>query len=347
MSERSYPLSQLAEMVRGQVHGDDVTITGVGSLDQAEDGQIAFVERVELLPLAENSAASALIVPPNATVQCKPMIVTEDPRLAFSRLLEIFAPEPRHYDGVHPTAVVGDGVVIGKNTSIGAHAFVGENTILGDAVIIHPLAYVGHEVVIGNGTAVHPQVYIGERVIIGARGIIHAGAAIGADGFGFAPTPEGHRKIHQIGTVIIEDDVEVGAHATIDRATISATRIGRGTKMDDGVHVAHNVIIGQNCLLCGQVGIAGSSTIGDNVVMGGQAGINDHIRICDNVTIGGGSGVISDISEPGVYSGFPAAKHSAAMRAEASVRRLPDLLREIRSLRKRVQELEDLLTKDG
>jgi UDP-3-O-[3-hydroxymyristoyl] glucosamine N-acyltransferase len=347
VSERSYPLSQLAEMLQGRAQGEDVTITGVGSLDQAGSGQIAFVEKVELLPLAETSGASALIVPPNATVGHKPMIVTEDPRLAFSRVLEIFAPKPRCYEGIHPTAVVEAGVVLGSNVSIGAHAFVGENTILGDDVIIHPLAYVGYEVVIGNATAVHPQVYIGERVIIGARCIIHAGAAVGADGFGFAPTPEGHRKIHQIGTVIIEDDVEVGAHTTIDRATINATRIGQGTKMDDGVHVAHNVTIGRNCLLCGQVGIAGSTAIGDNVVMGGQAGINDHIKICDNVTLGGGCGVISDITEPGIYSGFPATKHSSAMRAEASVRRLPDLLREIRDLRRRIRELEELLDKDG
>jgi len=341
--KRAYALLELAELLDGTVRGENVTINGVGTLDQAKAGEIAFIEKAELLSVAEQSGASALIVPPMAASGRKPMIVTEDPRLAFSRVLEIFAPEPVRHPGIHSTAVVEGGVSIGQDVSVGAHAFVGANTFLGDGVTVHPLAYVGHEASIGDNTAIHPQAFIGERVIIGARCTIHAGAAIGADGFGFAPTPEGHRKIVQIGTVIIEDDVEIGANVTIDRATVTATYIGAGSKLDDGVHVAHNVRIGRNCLLCGQVGIAGSTVIGDNVVMGGQAGVNDHIRVCDNAVIGGGSGVIADIEEPGIYSGFPATKHTNQMRMQVHARRLPDLAKQVETLQARVRELEEKL----
>jgi len=338
--EKSYPLSQLAELLEGTARGEDVTITGVGTLSEAENGQIAFIEKADMLALGEACGASALIVPLATEPGKKPMIVTEDPRLAFSRVLEIFAPEPRCYPGIHPTAVVEEGVTLGRNVSIGANAFVGQNSIIGNNTIIHPLAYVGHEVSIDDDVEVHPQVFIGERVIIGARCTIHAGAAVGADGFGFAPTPAGHHKIMQIGTVIIEDDVEIGANVTIDRATVTATRIGAGTKLDDGVHIAHNVTLGKNCLLCGQVGVAGSATIGNNVVMGGQAGINPHVTICDNVEVGGKAGVISDITEPGTYSGFPATKHIEQMRIQASARRVPKLLKQIRELNARIEQLE-------
>ncbi len=347
MREKSYALSQLAELLRGTALGEDVTITGVGTLREAEDGQIAFIEKADMLPLGEACGASALIVPPATESGKKPMIVTEDPRLAFSRVLEIFAPEPRYYPGVHPTAVVEDGVTLGRNVSIGANAFVGQNTIIGKNTIIHPLAYVGHEATIGDDVRIHPQVFVGERVIVGARCTIHAGAAVGADGFGFAPTPQGYHKIVQIGTVIIEDDVDIGANVTIDRATVTVTRIGAGTKLDDGVHIAHNVTMGKNCMLCGQVGVAGSATIGDNVVMGGQAGINPHVTICDNVEIGGKAGVISDITEPGTYSGFPATRHMEQMRIQASARRVPKLLKQVKELKARIEQLELQLGQDS
>jgi len=346
-TNRSYTLSKLAMLIEGKAKGTEVTITGVGTLEDASPGEIIFVEKEYLLPIGEESQAAALIVPPRTQTNRKPIIITEDPRLAFSRVLEIFAPVPRRYPGVHPTAVVDDNCSIGKNVSIGAYAFIGQNTILEDNITIYPLAYVGDDVIISSGTTIHPQTYIGDRVVIGANCIIHASASIGADGFGFAPTAEGHHKILQIGTVIIEDDVEIGANTTVDRATVTATRIGAGTKIDDGVHVAHNVILGKNCLLAGQVGIAGSTIIGDNVIMGGQAGINDHIKITDNVTIGGRAAVISDINEPGVYSGYPACKHAQSMRVFASQRRLPELMRQVQAMQKRIDELEKALAKDA
>ncbi|MFO7947463.1 MAG: UDP-3-O-(3-hydroxymyristoyl)glucosamine N-acyltransferase [Armatimonadota bacterium] len=343
MSENGYPLSKLASLINGKQKGRDVTITGVGTLDEASAGQIVFVENENLVPHGEESDAAALIVPPKTKTSRKPIIVTEDPRLAFSRVLELFAPSVQRYPGVHPTAIVEDGCTIDDDVSIGAHAYVGHNAILREGVTICPLAYVGENTVIEARTVIHPQVYIGERVVIGADSIIHAGAAIGADGFGFAQTSEGHKKIHQIGTVIIEDNVEIGANSTVDRATVTTTRIGAGTKIDDGVHVAHNVTMGKNCLLAGQVGIAGSATIGDNVVMGGQAGINDHISITDNVVIGGGAVVIGDIDEPGVYSGYPASRHGHSMRVLAIQRNLPEMRRQMKTMQERIEQLEKRL----
>ncbi|MGD9497209.1 MAG: UDP-3-O-(3-hydroxymyristoyl)glucosamine N-acyltransferase, partial [Armatimonadota bacterium] len=264
MAQITFRLAELAERIDGELRGDgDVTIVGAAHIEEASLGEISFVDGPKLQPLCESTRASALIVPPDVEVKDKPFIVTEDPRLAFSKVLELFAPDRRPPAGVHPTAVIGANVTLGEGVSVGANAYIGDGSIIGDRTIVHPLAYVGPEVVIGADTQIHPQVYIGARVQIGSRVCIHAGASVGSDGFGFLQTAEGHRKIPQIGTVIIDDDVQLGANSTVDRATVSVTRIGAGTKVDDQVHIAHNCVIGRNCLLCGQVGIAGSTKVGD------------------------------------------------------------------------------------
>lgn len=338
------PLSKIAALVEGHIEGDEVTITGVNTIDDAAEGQIAFVERADLLPQGEASSAAALIVSPGSKTTCKPIIVTEDPRLAFSKVLELFAPERRVYEGIHPTAVIGSNASIADNVSVGAHAVLGDNVHLGAGTVIHPLAYVGHDVRIGEDCQIHPQVFIGERVTIGDRCIIHAGAALGCDGFGYLQQATGHRKIPQIGTVIIEDDVEIGANCTVDRATIAATIIGAGTKIDDAVHIAHNCVIGRNCLFAGQVGIAGSTTVGDGVIMGGQVGVTDHVRIGGNVVLAGQTGVFSDLEEPGIYSGYPARNHRGQMRVLAATQKLPDLMKTIRELQERIEQLEARLS---
>jgi len=340
VGEIVYRLSELAERVEGELRGDgEINITGVGHLEDANEGEITFADGPRVQSLADSSRASALIVPPDVEVRHKPFIVTEDPRLAFSKVLELFAPDRHPGPGVHPTAVVGQNVTLGENVSVGAHAYVGDGTIVGDGSVIHPLAYVGPEAVIGSDCAVHPQVYVGPRTQIGNRVIIHAGASVGADGFGYLQTAEGHRKIPQIGTVIVDDDVEIGANSTIDRATVAATRIGAGTKIDDQVHVAHNVVLGRNCLLCGQVGIAGSTTVGNNVVMGGQAGVNDHVEIGDNVIVAARTSVFGNLDEPGIYSGYPAGPHQQQLRSIAHMRRLPRLMDRIKDLERTVEEL--------
>jgi len=336
-----YRLGHLAMLIDGTLKGDEsVTITGVASLEEAQDGHISCLLDSKRSWEAEGSRASALIVPPGTYLESKPIIVTEEPRLGFSKVLELFAPQRRLPEGIHPLAHLGENVTLGKGVGIGAGAFVGDNAIIGNNVVIHPLAYLGYEVTIGDDCELFPHSYLGDRVVIGARVMIHASVAVGADGFGYHSDETGHHKIPQIGTVIIGDDVEIGAASTVDRATISATRIGSGTKIDDGVHVAHNVVMGENCLLCGQVGIAGSATIGNNVVMGGQVGVNDHITIGDNVTIGGGSAVYGDIDEPGVYSGIPARPHQENLRSLALQRRIPKLLERIEQLEQKIAELE-------
>lgn len=340
MSAIAIPLSQLAALVEGEVQGEEVTITGVNTIDGAVEGQIAFVDRLELLPVGEASSAAALIVSPSARTDAKPIIVTEDPRLAFSKVLELFAPERRVCDGVHPTAVLGTHVTVGEGVSIGAHAVVCDNAIIDDGAIIHPLAYIGHEATVGRDSEIHPQVYIGERVSIGRGCIVHAGAVIGCDGFGYLQQRDGHRKIPQIGTVIVEDNVEIGANCTIDRATIAATIIGAGTKIDDAVHIAHNCVIGRNCLFAGQVGIAGSTEVGDYVIMGGQVGVNDHVRICSQAIVGAQAGVFADIDEPGTYSGYPARTHRTQMRVLAATQKLPEMVKTIRELEERIAQLE-------
>ncbi|HUS80170.1 MAG TPA: UDP-3-O-(3-hydroxymyristoyl)glucosamine N-acyltransferase, partial [Armatimonadota bacterium] len=302
--------------------------------------QIAFVDGARHLPLCLQSEASALIVPPDVEIEHKPFIVTEDPRLAFSKVLALFATDRKPDPGVHPTAVLGSNVHLGRDVSIGANSYVGDDAIIGDRTIIHPLAYVAHEVTIGEDTEIYPQTYIGPRAQLGSRVIVHAGATVGADGFGFLQTAEGHHKIPQIGNVIVEDDVEIGANTTVDRATVSATVIGAGTKIDDGVHVAHNVVIGRNCLLCGQVGVAGSVKIGDNVVMGGQVGIKDHVEIGANVILAAGAKVMGSIDQPGIYSGSPARNHRELMRMLALAYRLPETMERLKELERTVEELQ-------
>jgi UDP-3-O-[3-hydroxymyristoyl] glucosamine N-acyltransferase len=256
-------------------------------------------------------------------------------------VLEIFAPRPNVYPGVHPSAIVAASARVDPAASVGALAYVGENAVLGEEVIVYPMAYVGDHVTIGRGSVIHPHVYLGDRVTLGARVTIHAGASIGGDGFGYIQEKGRHRKIPQIGTVIIGDDVEVGANATVDRATVSATKIGRGTKIDDHVHVAHNVVIGEDCLICGQVGISGSARIGDRVVMAGQVGVNDHITIGSDIVIAGQAGVFGDLPEPGYYSGYPAKPHNQSLRVLAATQKLPEVVKRLRALEKLLESRTD------
>ncbi len=341
MADITYRLAELAGEVQGMLRGDGaIAITGVGHLHDAQPGDIAFVDGERNLSLSEQSEATALIVPRDMEVSHKPFIVTEDPQLAFSKVLALFARDRKPEPGVHPTAIVEESASLGADVSIGPKCYIGHGTIIGDRTVIHPMAFVSHEVSIGEDCEIFPQTYVGPRTQMGSRVQIHAGAVVGADGFGFLTTDQGHQKIPQIGNVIIDDDVEIGANSTVDRATVNATRIGAGTKIDDGVHVAHNVIIGRNCMLCGQVGIAGSCRIGDNVVMGGQVGVKDHVDICDNVILGAKGGAIGDITEPGIYSGFPARRHGEQMRLLALTRKLPDMVKRMKELEGLVAELE-------
>lgn len=335
------PLADIAALVNGSLTKDGhIRITGAGSIEHAREGEITYIDRAELVAEADSSRASAFIAPKNVPRGQKPMILTEDPRLAFSKVLEVFAPKPKVYAGVHPTAVVHETARLGGSVSVGAQAHVGENAEIGDNVVIHPMAYVGHDVRIGDDCVIFPQVYLGDRCVLGNRVVLQPGASVGGDGFGYVQEDGRQRKIPQVGIVIIDDDVEIGANCTVDRATLGATKIGRGTKIDDHVHVAHNVVIGEDCLICGQVGISGSAKIGSRVIMAGQVGVNDHITIGDDIVIGGQAGVFSDLPEPGYYSGYPARPHNHSLRVLAATQKLPELAKRVKAIEKLLAELE-------
>jgi UDP-3-O-[3-hydroxymyristoyl] glucosamine N-acyltransferase len=335
-------LNKLAELINGSIIGDPNTlITGAADVSDAREGDIVFVESQKLLESAIESGASAIITNTQMPHVDVPRIIVDNPRYAFAKTLEAFAPVRYKEHGIHPTSFIGEGTVIGENPSIGYNAFISRNVVIGNNVWIHPLAHISENVKIGDNSVIHPFVTIYDSVTIGSNVTIHSGTVIGADGFGYTRIGAEHYKIPQIGEVIICDNVEIGANVTIDRARTGKTTIGRGTKIDNLVHIAHNVTIGENCIIIAQVGVSGSVTIGDRVLLTGQAGVVDHVKIGDDAIICGRAGVIGDI-EPGSFvSGYPARPHREQMRMHAAQKKLPNLLRTVKELEKRIKELED------
>ncbi len=340
-------LRDIAEQVGGELCGNaDTCITGVAGLQNIREGDIIFIESEKWLNLALKSPAAAVIAPmsiqelrsPNAS---KPALLTDNPRLTFAKVVETFAVNRRVSPGVHPTAVIGEEVVMGRDVSIGAHAYIGHGCRIGDHVIIHPHAFIGDNVTIGEGSIIFPFACLHHEVVVGKRVIVYSGAIIGSDGFGYVQDKEtrSHHKIPQIGTVILEDDVEVGANTTIDRATLDATIIGAGTKIDNLVQIGHNCRIGRHCIIAAQTGICGSTVIEDYVVLLGQSGVKGHVTIGEGALIGGRGGVISDVPPGAKVSGYPAGPHIEKMRIEAASHKLPELLKTVRQLSKQVEEL--------
>ncbi len=338
----SKSLEELAVLVGGQVVGDPATrISGATDIGDAREGDIVFAESPKHLEQALQSAASAVIALPDTENSAKPLIRTANPRLAFARVLEALNPRPEHQPGIHPTASIGANLQAGDGVTIGFNAYVGNDVVLGDDVWIQPLVYIGDNVRIGSGSVIHPSVVILGNVTIGENVTVHPGTVIGADGFGYTPIGKQHFKIPQVGTVIIGDDVEIGANVTIDRARTGRTVIGNGTKIDNLVHIAHNVTIGENCIIVAQVGISGSVAIGDQVVFGGQSGTKDHVTIGDGSMVCARSGIIGDLPPGSFVSGYPAGPHKEQMRVQAAILRLPELMKTIRSLERRIEALEE------
>lgn len=340
-------LASIAEMVGGKLVGDgDIEIQSVRGIEEAGEGDITFIDSERLLPLAERTTATALIVPETVAdnfPQDRPHIIVKHPRLAFVKVLERLLPDERPEPGIHPTAIVAPSAHIGEGVTIAPYCVIEDDVIIGDGSVIGASSYVGARARVGKDCRFGHLVSVHHDVVIEDRVIIHSGAVIGADGFGYVLDGEQRRKIPQIGTVHIHSDVEIGANACIDRATFGATEVGEGTKIDNLVQVAHNVKIGKHCVICAQTGISGSTVIGNSVALGGQVGIGDHIHIGDGAVVGAQGGVISDIP-PGVfYSGYPAGPHREKMRVEAACRRLPALLKEIRQMEKTIQQLQQQL----
>lgn len=327
-------LREVREIIGGVLHGDGETrITGVGGLRHAKEGDLAFVKDSKYYPDARRTLASALVTPEKIDLE-KPQIVTESPYEAFTLLLHKVAEEKRTApEGVHPTAVVGEGADLGPGVGIGAHVVIGSGAVVGERSVIFPNTTIGEDTRIGSDCVIYANVSIRERVRIGDRVIIHGGTVIGADGFGFLWDGEEEIvKIPQVGTVVVDDDVEIGACCTIDRAALDVTWVKRGTKMDNHCHIGHNAVIGERCVLVAYAKVGGSTVLGDRVVMGEDVGVTNNVVIGEGVRIGGGSRVYQSVP-PGVEVwGSPARELGEEKRIQASVKKLPWLRKKLISL---------------
>ena len=336
---RAVPLDEIAAAVGGRRIGAEVTISGVSSLTEGGPGDLAYVDGDRLAEVARASRASALLVS-EEMADVAAQVVVANPRFAFVRVVERFFTDPRVPRGIAAEVIRGADVEIGPDASIWPFVTLGDRARLGARVTLYPGVFVGHDATIGDDTVLYPNVTVREGCGIGRRVIIHSGAVVGSDGFGYAQHEGRHHKIPQLGGVVIEDDVELGANVTVDRATFGRTVIGRGTKVDNLVHVGHNVTVGPHSILVAQVGIAGSTRLGSHVMVGGQAGLAEHLEIGDRAMIGAQAGVVRSIPEGQVVAGTPAAPLDVALRAHALLLRLPELRQQLRDLTARVHALE-------
>jgi UDP-3-O-[3-hydroxymyristoyl] glucosamine N-acyltransferase len=335
-------LSALAAELGGEVIGDGTTvIRGVAGIREAMPGDITFLANSRYDSHLAETRASAVICSREAREAELPLLVVDNPYLAFQRAVGIFRPDRhRPAPGIHPTAVVAADAELGHNVAIGAQCIVEAGAKLGDRVVLMGGCYVGHSAVVGEDTYFYPRVVLREECVIGARGVVHPGVVIGSDGFGFAFDAGRYHKVPQVGNVVIGDDVEIGANTTIDRATTHSTRIGDGSKIDNLVQIGHNVVIGRHCIIVAQVGISGSTELDDHVTLGGQAGLVGHIKIGKGAMVGAQSGVTKSVPAETVVTGYPATQHSAWRRLQALIHRLPDLFQRSRELEERVAQLE-------
>lgn len=336
-----FTVEALATHVEGNLDGEaGAIIMGVSSIEEAEKGDIVFAENPRFLHAADRCHASAILAPLDAPAAAKPLIRVENPRYAFARILELFAPRLNAPPGIHPTAILGSNVRLGAEVHIGANVVIADNTVIGDRSVILTGVCIGEECALGNGCLLFPNVTLYAGVTLKDRVIIHSGTVVGSDGFGYMRLGDRSVKIPQIGVVEIGEDVEIGANCTIDRSKTGSTVIGARTKIDNLVHIAHNVKIGTDCIIVAQVGIAGSCQIGRGVVLAGQVGLKDHLIIGDGATVRAQAGVIGDVAAGEDVSGYPARPHMEKQRQYAAVNKLPDYLKRIRALERANADLD-------
>lgn len=341
-----FTAAQIAMMINGKIEGNaDIAVASFGKIEEAQKGQLSFLANPKYEEFLYSTAASIIII--NETQELKQsidatLIKVPDAYSAFATLLEKYQQIQRQQlNGIQQPAYVAATAKIGENVFIGAFAYIGENVIVGNGAKIFPNAYLGNNVVVGENSILHPGVKIYHDCVVGKNVTIHAGTVIGSDGFGFAPQADGTlKKVPQIGNVIIEDGVEIGANATIDRATIGSTLIKSGAKLDNLLQIAHNVEVGNNSVIAAQSGISGSTKIGNNVMIGGQVGIVGHIKIADGTRINAQSGVSKSIKTPNsAVTGSPAFDYTAALRSQAASRNLPELEKRVLELEKKLKEM--------
>jgi UDP-3-O-[3-hydroxymyristoyl] glucosamine N-acyltransferase len=336
-----FTAAQVAEKLHAEVVGDaSIQITGLASADHARAGELTFAENESYFAAAEQSQASAIIVAGPFVCSSKVLIRVPNARVALAKVLPLFFPPEESPHGIHPSAVIADSARIDPTAHIGPNCVLGARVRLGARSVLLGGNNLQADCQLGEDVCLFPNVVLYRKTQIGDRVIIHAGAVIGSDGYGYVLDEGRHRKVLQLGNVIIHDDVEIGANTAIDRGTLGSTVIGEGTKIDNLVHVAHNVVIGRHCLIMGQVGFAGSTRLGDYVVIASQSGIADHLKLGNQAVIGAKSGVMRDVPDGGRVLGIPATTDRQAKRQIIATQQLPELLHRLRDLEKEVQELK-------
>lgn len=344
-------VEELAKIISGSVTGNGETqIERIADLDSAGDGEIAYVENEKLFAAAVESKASCLIVKDGLADKfpSRTLIEVSNPKLGFALVGAALHPPVRREPTIHPTAVVAESADIALTAFIGPHVCVGEYAHVGAYTRLEAGVVVGENVTVGDDCVLHPNVVLYDGVSIGTRVILHAGVCIGADGFGYVRHELGYQKFPQVGTVVIEDDVEIGAHTCVDRAALGRTRIGKGTKLDNMVHVGHNCDIGERVVIAAQTGISGSVVIEDDAVIGGQVGFGDHTRVQKGAIIGSKAGVLpGKVVRPGVWWGIPVQPLDQYKRINAHVNRLPQMREDLKRLEEQVKELQKKLATDS
>jgi UDP-3-O-[3-hydroxymyristoyl] glucosamine N-acyltransferase len=319
-------------------------ITGIATLEEAGPTELSFLGSDTYLKQFAVTRAAAVVVQKRVKLRdaaSVPVFIVEDADLAIAKILDLFAPAvPRPPIGLDPSARIEPTAQVGSDVSIGYNVYIGNRTKIGPGCVLHPHVYIGDDVTLGDNCEFFPNVVIRERITIGSRVIIHAGSVLGTDGFGYRWDGTKHAKIPQIGTVTIEDDVEIGSCVCIDRAKFSDTRVGQGTKIDNLVQIGHNVQIGAHCIVVGQVGLAGSVVLGTGVVLGGQSAVRDHVTLGDGSMVAACSAVAEDVDPKTIVSGLPALPHRQTLREQAALRRLPDLVVQVRKLQEEIEQLK-------
>jgi UDP-3-O-[3-hydroxymyristoyl] glucosamine N-acyltransferase len=327
------PLGEIAKRVGGRLVGDpDLLIRGVAPIHEAGPDDITFVANAKYAKTLAATRAAAVLLEKEAKGIGPAQLLVDDPYFAFSQVVSLLHPPRRPSPGIHPQSVIGPGVRLGEEVYIGPFVTLESGAIVGRGAALHHGVFIGEGSTIGEGALIYPNVTVREGVTLGKRVIVHSGTVIGSDGFGFATHAGRHHKIQQVGRVIVEDDVEIGANVAIDRAALGVTRVGRGTKIDNLVQIAHNVVIGEDCLIVAQVGISGSTTLGHHVVLGGQVGLVGHLKIGDGVMVGAQSGIMRDVPAGSVVWGSPAIPHQEALKVQATLPLLPEMRKQLRIL---------------
>lgn len=340
-------LSEIASRLGLTLKGKDLEITGVNTLAEATASELSFLANPKYAPQLETTGAGAVLVSADQAMNSKPCLISAHPYLDFARSVQLFAKPQGSFEGISPLTFVHEAARIDPSAAVAPFVYIGPGAQVGAGVRIFSGSYIGEDCSIGEDTIIYPNCSLMAGTLVGKRVILHAGTVLGSDGFGFAQAASGMTKFPQIGRTVIEDDVEIGANTTIDRAALGETRVGHGTKIDNLVQLGHNVRVGRNCIIVSQVGIAGSTTLGDGVVLAGQVGVAGHLNLGDGCRIGAKSGVGKDVPPGQDLSGIPVMPHGSFLRASAIMPKLPEMKRRLGRLEKELAALREELANKG